>query len=104
MAEFPALTLIVCDHGSWGCDRYFRPLLDRYERVHVDTALYFLDGGLEDLYARYGDGLRAIYGSGMPERYEGGMMMAVRHAEMPQAARAAVAGGTFSRLLEEVTL
>ena len=105
MAEFPELTLIITDHGSWGCDRYFRPLMDRYERVYADTALYFTDGGIESLVERYPrDGGRLVFGSGLPDRYPGGMMMAIRHAEIPDEAREAIAGGTLSRLVEEVRL
>ena len=104
MREFPDLTLIVTDHGSWGCDRYFRPLLDGYERVFIDTALFFVDGGIESLVERYGDGARVVYGSGLPERYPGGMMMAIRHAEISEEAKAAIAGGTMRRLIEEVQL
>lgn len=104
MRDFPALTLIITDHGSWGCDRYFRPLLDAYERVFVDTALYFTDGGIESLVERYGDTARVVFGSGLPERYPGGMMMAIRHAEIPEEAKRAIAGGTMRRLIEEVTL
>lgn len=104
MREFPRLTLILCDHGSWGCDRYFRPLLDAYERVYVDTALYFQDGGIESLVERYGPSARIVFGSGLPERYPGGMMMAIRHGEIPEAAKEAMAGGTMRRLIEEVSL
>lgn len=103
LAEFPELTLIITDHGSWGCDRYFRPLLDACERVHVDTSLYFLDGGIESLVGRYGPG-RLLFGSGLPERYVGGMMMAIRHAEIPEGAKAAIAGGNLARLVQEVSL
>jgi len=103
LADFPRLTLIVTDHGSWGSDRYFRPLLDRYKRMFVDTTLYFLDGGIEDLVARYGPG-RVVFGSGLPERYPGGMMLAIRHAKIKDAAREAIAGGTMGRLLSEVKL
>jgi len=105
MAEFPRLTLIVTDHGSWGCDRYFRPMLDAYERVYVDTSLFFLDGGIESLVERYPEaGGRLVFGSGLPERYPGGMMMYVRHAEIPDEAKALIAGGTLRRLIEEVRL
>jgi predicted TIM-barrel fold metal-dependent hydrolase len=103
MAEFPELTLIVLDHGSWGCDRYFRPLFDQYERVYVDTSMYYIDGGIEDVVARYGPG-RIVYGSGLPERYPGGMMMAIRHAQIDEAAKAAIAGGTLRQLIQEVKL
>jgi predicted TIM-barrel fold metal-dependent hydrolase len=103
MAEFPRLTLIVCDHGSWGCDRYFRPLFEHYERVFVDTSLYCIDGGIEDIVARYGPG-RILYGSGLPDRYPGGLMMAIRHGQISGKAKAAIAGGTLKRLIKEVQL
>ena len=103
MSDFPNLTLVVTDHGSWGCDRYFRPLLEKYQRVHIDTALYFLDGGLEDVVKRHGAD-RVLFGSGLPDRYAGGMMLAIRHAELPEADREAMAGGNLERLLKEVAL
>ncbi len=103
MSDFPNLTLVVTDHGSWGCDRYFRPLLEKYQRVYIDTALYFLDGGLEDVAKRHGAD-RVLFGSGLPDRYAGGMMLAIRHAELPEADRAAIAGGNLERLLKEVDL
>ena len=49
LAEFPDLTCAICDHGCWGMDRMFRPLLERYPNVYVDTAQYLLDGGIEAL-------------------------------------------------------
>ena len=27
LAEFPDLVCVICDHGSWGMDRLFRPLI-----------------------------------------------------------------------------
>lgn len=103
MTEFPDLTLIVCDHGSWGCDRYFRPLFDAFERVRVDTSLYYIDGGIESVVERYGPG-RIVYGSGLPDRYPGGMMLAIAHAQISDDAKVAIAGGTARRLIEEVRL
>ena len=47
--SFPDLVLIATDHGCWGEDRLFRPLLERYRHFHVDTSRYELDGGLEDV-------------------------------------------------------
>lgn len=100
MQDFPNLTLVISEHGTWGSDRYFRPLLDSYERVFVDTTLYFQDAGLESLVARYGPG-RIVFGSGLPERYPGGMMMAIRHGEFDDDARRAMASGNLSRLVME---
>lgn len=103
LAEFPNLACVICDHGCWGEDRYFRPLLERYPDVYVDTAQYLLDGGVEAFVADYG-ARRMLFGSGFPESYFGGMMMALQHARIPQAAKQAIAGGNLARLLEGARL
>ena len=103
LAEFPDLVCLICDHGCWGMDRMFRPLLERYGHVYVDTAQYLLDGGLEALVADYGAG-RLLFGSGFPESYMGGMMLALRHAQIPEEAKVAIAGGNLERILEEEQL
>jgi hypothetical protein len=103
LAEFPDLVCVVCDHGCWGMDRLFRPLLERYPNVYIDTAQYFLDGGLEALVADYG-AKRILFSSGFPESYFGGMMMALKHAQISPEAKADIAGGNLARMLAEVQL
>lgn len=103
MAEFPELVCVVCDHGRWGEDRMFRPLLERYPNFYVDTAQYLLDGGIEALVTDFG-ARRLIFGSGFPDSYIGGMMMAIKHAKIPQAAKQAIAHGNLVRILSEVVL
>ena len=103
LAEFPRLVCVICDHGAWGMDRMFRPLLERYESVYVDTAQYVLDGGIEGLVAGYGPG-RLLYGSGFPESAFGGMMLALRHAEISEEAKTAIAAGNLERILAEAQL
>jgi len=103
LAEFPDLVCVICDHGCWGMDRMFRPLLARYPHVYVDTSQYLLDGGIEALVTDYGAG-RLLFGSGFPESYLGGMMLALRHARIPDEAKAAIAGDNLARVLQEVVL
>jgi len=103
LAEFPQLTLVICDHGSWGMDRYFRPLLARYPNVYIDTAQYLLDGGIESLVADYGAG-RLLYGSGFPESYFGTMMLTLQRSRIPEEAKEAIAGGNLERILAEAQL
>jgi len=103
MAEFPDLTCVICDHGCWGQDRLFRPLIERYPNVAVDTAQYLLDGGIEAFVSDYG-ARRMLYGSGFPESYMGGMVMAIRHARIPLAAKALIAHGNLERLIREAEL
>lgn len=101
LADFPNLVCLILDHGCWGEDRLFRPLLERYDHVYVDTAHYLLDGGVESLVEHYGAS-RLLFGSGFPICYFGGMMMALRHAEIDAADKAAVACGNLERILAEV--
>jgi predicted TIM-barrel fold metal-dependent hydrolase len=103
LSDFPGLVCVICDHGSWGMDRLFRPLLERYPHVYVDTAQYLLDGGIESLVADCG-AQRLLFGSGFPESYFGGMMMALRHARIPEEAKAAIASGNLERILQEEEL
>jgi len=103
LAEFPELVCVICDHGCWGMDRMFRPLLERYPNVHVDIAQYLLDGGIESLVADYG-ARRILFGSGFPESYMGGMMLALKHARIPDEAKIAIAGENLERILGEAQL
>ncbi|MFX0117552.1 MAG: amidohydrolase family protein, partial [Candidatus Hodarchaeota archaeon] len=103
LAAFPDLVCVICDHGCWGMDRMFRPLLEHYPHVYVDTAQYLLDGGLEALVADYG-AARLLFGSGFPESYFGGMMLALRHARIPDEAKTAIAGSNLERILAEEEL
>jgi len=103
LAEFPDLVCVICDHGCWGMDRMFRPLLERYPNVYIDTAQYFLDGGIEALVTDYGAG-RILFGSGFPESYFGGMMMVIKHARIPDEVKADIASRNLERLLAEVQL
>ncbi len=103
LASYPELVCVICDHGCWGEDRLFRPLLERYPHVYVDTAQYLLDGGIEALVADYGPN-RLLFGSGFPDLYIGGMMMALKHARISDDAKRAIAGGNLEQILMEVQL
>lgn len=103
LAEYPDLVCILSNVNTWGSERQFPPLLERYEHVYLDIAEYILDGGIEDFVARYGPE-RMLFGTGFPQRGQGGMMLAVRHAEISEAAKAAIAAGNMERLLAEADL
>ena len=81
----------------------FRPLLERYPNLYVDTAQYLLDGGIEGLVATYG-AHHLLFGSGFPESYFAGMMMALKHAKIPAEAKEAIAHGNIERLMLEAEL
>lgn len=101
--EFPNLVCVICDHGCWGEDRRFRPLIERYPNVYIDTSQYLLDGGIEDFVSTYGPE-RILYGSGFPESYFGGMMLAILHAQISTEAKEAIAGKNLERIFSQVNL
>ena len=103
LAECPELRLVICDHGCWGEDRYFRPLIERYPHVYIDTSRYLQDGGIEAMVRSYGPG-RILFGSGFPEAYFGTMMLTLKHAEISEEAKQAVASRNLEHLLAEVAL
>lgn len=103
LADFPRLHLIVVAHGSWGEDRLFRPLMERFENFAVDTSRYELDGGIEDVCRTYGP-RRLIFGTNFPETPMGGPILTLLHADITDEDRELIAGGNLRRILEEVGL
>lgn len=103
LEHYPRLTVVIAAHGPWGEDRYFRPLLERYQRFHLDISRYELDRGLADVVRAYGPE-RLLFGTNYPAHSMGGARLMVAHADLTDAARRAIAGGNLSRLLAEVEL
>jgi len=103
LADFPRLVCILADTGIWGPDRWLRPLLERYPNVYVELSAYWVDGGIEDLVRSYGAS-RLLFGTGFPQYDHGGMMLALRHAEISPEQREEIAFGNLQRLLEEARL
>ncbi len=103
LADFPTLHLIVVGHGSWGEDRFFRPLMERYDNFGVDTSRYELDGGIEAICQTYGPE-RLYFGTQFPETPPGAALLTLLHADISDEDKALIAGGNLARLLEEVRL
>ncbi len=103
LAATPELTLVVTDHGSWGDDRFFRPLLEAYGNLHIDTSRYELDGGLAALCHKYGPE-RLLFGTGYPQMNMGGPVLTLTSADISDRDRGAIAGGNLRRMLGSVRL
>jgi predicted TIM-barrel fold metal-dependent hydrolase len=43
-----------------------------------------------------------LYGSGFPRSHHGGMMLALRHAQITEEDKQAIAAGNLERILSEV--
>lgn len=103
LGDFPELTLVAVDQSVWGEDRYFRPLIEKYPNLYLETSHYELALGLHDFYRKYGAG-RWLFGTGYPTRYMGGAVMELLRADIPQPAVEAIAGDNLARLFKEVRL
>jgi len=103
LREFPELILIVTEHGSWGQDRYFRPLLEKYKHLYIDICRYELDGGIADLCRKYGP-YRLLFGTSFPKYYIGGPVLTLLHVDITEKEKRSIAGDNLRRLLAEVRL
>ncbi|HUT19514.1 MAG TPA: hypothetical protein VM366_10165 [Anaerolineae bacterium] len=103
LEEYPRLTLVLTNQSVWGQDRYFRPLVEQYPNLYLETSHYELANGLSDLCRRYG-AERWLFGSAYPERCLGGAVYQLLRADVPRAAIKAIAGANLRRLLEEAVL
>jgi uncharacterized protein len=101
MRDFPRLTLILTATGCWGQDRFFRPLMREYPGFHLSLNRLETAGQLKGIVDTIGPD-RLIYGSGLPWNYPGGGILMVARADIPDAAKEAIAHGTIERLLGEV--
>ena len=100
LGDFPRLTLCAIPLSDWGQDRFFRPLMETYRRLHIGIESYQLAGGLEDLRRQLGSD-RLLFGSGYPRLAMGGAATLVRTVEIHEDDRKAIAGGNLERVLSE---
>jgi predicted TIM-barrel fold metal-dependent hydrolase len=103
MAEFPDLTLVLSLATDWPSDRFLRPFAAEFANVYLDMTAMFTDGGIESFVGEYGAG-RLLYGSGFPHSYFGANMLMIRHAEISEAEKQAIAGGNMERIIGGVSL
>jgi uncharacterized protein len=96
--DFPELTLVLTGHGCWGCDRYFRPLVEAYPNLHLDIARFELDQGIALFTERYGPE-RLVFSTAYPQWAEGGPIEMLARAPIADEARALIASGNLERLL-----
>jgi predicted TIM-barrel fold metal-dependent hydrolase len=100
LREFPKLTVILRDVGSWGPDRTLRPILDRFPNVHFEISTYKLDGGVPAALGRYGPE-RILFGSAFHTCAMGGPALRLRNLDIDRAAKELIAFGNLERLLRE---
>jgi uncharacterized protein len=104
LEEYPDLRLIICNMGSWGSDRYFRPLLENYRNVCLEIGdLFASDGTLECIVKNYGSE-RLVFGSGFPDFVPEASMLCLLHADIAEADKRKIASSNLERMILEVRL
>ncbi len=98
---FPGNIFIVTDYWVWGCDRQIRPLLSGFGNVYFALGEYWNAGGLAEL-VKYAGHRKILFGSAYPAYNHGQSMLMLRHAEISESAKHAIAGENLERLLSEV--
>lgn len=104
LEEYPDLRLVICNIGSWGSDRYFRPLLENYRNVCLETGdLFASDGTLECIVRDYGPE-RLVFGSGFPDFVPEASMLCLLHADISDDDKRKIASLNLERMISEVRL
>ncbi len=104
LAEYPKLVSVICDSGVWGSDRCFRPLVEAYENVYVETSLVSLGEGVMEAFVRDYGPHRLLFGTGFPKRIPEAAMMQLSHADIKEEEKESIAGKNAERLISEVVL
>jgi len=103
LKQFPKLIIVVFGHGPHGDDRYFRPLIERYSNLYIDTSTYLQDGGIEGFCNSYG-AEHLLFSTGYPQNCIGGPVLRIVGADITDFQRELICSGNIERLLKEVRL
>jgi predicted TIM-barrel fold metal-dependent hydrolase len=103
MEAYPDLTLVLTFSSDWPSDRFLRPFVAEFPNLYLDLTYLITDGGIESFVGEYGAG-RLLYGSGFPGSYFGANMLMLRHAQIREQERVAIASGNLDRIVREVQL
>ncbi len=103
LSDVPDLTLVVTEHGSWGHDRFFRPLIEKYENLYLEISRYELDGGIKDFCSKYGAD-RLLFGTGYPKWNPGGPILTLAQADITTKEREMIAFENIKRILRRAKL
>jgi len=104
LQDYPNLTCVLCDIGTWGQDRHTWPLLDVYNNVYVETSYLGLEaGGIATTVSRFGAD-RLLFGTGFPLRYPEASMLPLLHAHISEEDKCKIAWQNLHRLIQEARL
>jgi len=101
LADFPDMVIVSLRNGPHGQDRYFRPILERYENFHLDTSTMLMAGGIEDLVSMYG-ARRLLFGTYFPANSSGAALMRIHSADISDKDKELICYENINRLMQGV--
>ncbi len=101
LRRFPRLPVILAAVG-YRLGRIIEPLLRQYPHLHLELSRYHVHRGLEYLLSQFGDE-RFLFGSGLPLFSPQPIMLMIRCARIPDAAKQRIASGNLRRILNRET-
>ncbi|MDP6777177.1 MAG: amidohydrolase family protein [Candidatus Latescibacteria bacterium] len=102
LSDFPGLPVILQEVPRVGYNRVVYPLLGKHPQFHkVCDPPQFVHLGIEYLVNRFGPD-QLLWGTRFPISEGGAAITGITYADIPDDARAAVAGGNIRRLMDEV--
>ena len=103
LEAYPELTVIFTDANTWPNDRNLRPFVAEFPNVYLDLSYCITAGGIEAFVKEYGAS-RLLYGSRFPYSYFGANMLMIKHADIDEQDKVAIAGGNMKRIIEVMDL
>jgi predicted TIM-barrel fold metal-dependent hydrolase len=97
LSTYRSIPVLLIGAG-WDEQRYVFPLLKAHSNLHISFDHFQINEGIEDLYRR-GFINQLVFASDTPTMSAGAHRTYVDYAEIPEDARAKVAGGNLIRLL-----
>ena len=102
LCDFPHLPVILHEIPRVGYNRIAYPLLAKFPQLHmVCDPPHFVFQGIEYLVHRFGPD-QLLWGTRFPVSEGGAAIAGITYADIPEAARVAIAGGNIMRLIDEV--
>lgn len=97
LGAYDALPLIILD-TYYRMDRYVYPLWEKHVNLYMETTTYQSHRGIESACQRFGHEC-LVFGTDLPNLEVGGPISQIMYAELPDEAKAAIAGATLRKLL-----
>ncbi|HNS32057.1 MAG TPA: hypothetical protein PKN36_03675 [bacterium] len=104
MSQFPYLTCVACDVGSWSPIRNILPLFDKYPNFYVETSMLSLHEGNMEFIVRRNGSKNLLFGTGFPEKYMESNTLELLHAEISDVDKKNIAYMNLEKIISGVKL